>query len=51
MSKATESRIAVSHDTRKRLKAAKRGGDTYNDVIQKMVDQYDPDADHDRRND
>lgn len=39
-------RIPVDSGLRDRIRAVKRGGDTYNDVLQKMVDQYDPDEAH-----
>jgi len=36
--------IKVQPDTRDMVRSLKRGGDTYDDVLQKMADQYDPDA-------
>ena len=39
-----ESRIACSRETRQILKNQKRGGERYEDLLRKMVDQYDPDA-------
>lgn len=38
----TESRIPCSIETRKRLKAAKRGGQTYEELLKAMLEQYDP---------
>jgi hypothetical protein len=42
MSKATESRIGLSQKRRKQLKALKRGGESYNSLLGKMIKQYDP---------
>lgn len=36
--------IPTFTDTRKRLCALKRGGESYDDLLQRMADQYDPDA-------
>lgn len=36
------SRIPCTTETRERIKALKRGGDTYEDVLRKMIGQYDP---------
>jgi hypothetical protein len=44
MSSVTDSRIPVSRPTRKRLKALKRGGETYDRLLNKMAEQYDPEA-------
>jgi hypothetical protein len=44
MASATESRIPVSKATRKKVKALKRAGETYDSLLSKMADQYDPDA-------
>jgi len=38
------SRMAVSDATRRELKSLKRGGETYDCLLQKMIDQYDPDS-------
>lgn len=38
--------IKIDPSTRDRVKSLKRGGDTYDDVLQKMADQYNPDAAH-----
>lgn len=37
-----EARIAVSPETRDKVRANKRGGETYDQLLQKMVEQYDP---------
>jgi hypothetical protein len=47
MSNASESRVPLSKDTRYRLKNAKRAGETYDSLFQKMLNQYDPDEAHD----
>lgn len=39
----TDSRIPVSRSTRDLVKAQKRGGQTYDDLLREMVEQYDPD--------
>lgn len=46
MSTATETRVPCSDVTKERLKAAKRGGETYDELFQKMLEQYDPAAAH-----
>lgn len=38
----TDARIAVSSETRDLVKALKRGGETYDDLLQKMAEEYDP---------
>lgn len=38
----TNSRIPVSKTTRDLVKAQKRGGESYDELLQKMVDQYTP---------
>ena len=38
--------IQVSPETRDLVKSQKRGGDTYDDVLRMMVEQYDPEAAH-----
>lgn len=43
MSTATESRVPLSNERRRELKALKRGGESYNQLIGKMIEQYDPD--------
>ena len=42
MSQAHESRIPCSRDTRALVKRQKRGGENYDSVLRKMVEQYDP---------
>jgi len=44
MTKATESRIPCSRATRRLVKAQKRGGESYDELLQKMVRQYEPDV-------
>lgn len=44
MPNVTESRVPLSKNTRFELKQAKRGGETYDALFQKMLKQYDPDA-------
>jgi hypothetical protein len=39
----TDTRIPVSNATRELVKAQKRGGETYDDLLRNMVAQYDPD--------
>jgi|AntRauTorcE11898_2_1112593.scaffolds.fasta_scaffold06305_2 hypothetical protein len=39
----TDTRIPVSRATRELVKAQKRGGETYDDLLRNMVTQYDPD--------
>lgn len=38
-----DSRIPVSQKTRQLVKAQKRGGETYNELLRQMTKQYDPD--------
>lgn len=38
--------IAVYLPLRKRLQSFKRGDETYHELLEKMADQYDPDASH-----
>lgn len=42
-SMTTETRIPISHATRELVRAQKRGGETYDDLLRNMVAQYDPD--------
>jgi len=42
MSKAHESRIPCSRKTRRLVKQQKRGGENYDSLLRKMVEQYDP---------
>lgn len=44
MSAATETRVPCSKDTRIALKRQKRVGWTYDELLQKMINQFDPDA-------
>lgn len=40
----TDARIAVTAETRDRVRSQKRAGETYDKLLQKMVEQYDPDS-------
>jgi len=42
----TDARIAVSSETRDLVRAQKRAGETYDQLLRKMVEQYDPEKDH-----
>jgi len=42
MSKAAEARLPCSDEVRRRVRAKKRGGESYDSVLRKMLDQYDP---------
>lgn len=42
MTKAHESRLPCSRETRRLVKQQKRGGENYDTVLRKMVEQYDP---------
>lgn len=42
MSDTTESRIPCSRSTRQLVKSLKRGGESYDELLQKMAEQYDP---------
>lgn len=42
MSQALPSRIPCSRDTLDLVKSQKRGGETYDELLQKMAKQYDP---------
>lgn len=42
MATANETRIPCSRETRERVRAQKRGGENYDSVLRKMVEQYDP---------
>lgn len=44
MSKNADSRIPCSKETREAVAAQKRGGETYDSLLQKMVEQYDPEG-------
>jgi len=39
-----ESRIPCSREARKLVKSQKRAGETYDSVLRKMVEQYDPEG-------
>ena len=42
MSAKRKTRIPVQTETRELVKAQKRGGQTYDELLRAMVDQYDP---------
>lgn len=42
MSKSTETRIPLSYETRDLVKSYKRGGETYDELIRQMAEQYEP---------
>jgi len=42
MANAQETRIPCSQETRRLVQSQKRGGERYEDLLRKMVDQYDP---------
>jgi hypothetical protein len=44
MSKRHASRIDCSVESREQVKGQKRGGESYDEVLRKMVEQYDPKA-------
>ena len=39
----TDTRIPLSKHRRRQLKALKRGDETYDELLEKMIEQYDPD--------
>lgn len=43
MSKASETRVPCSRETREELRSAKRGGESFDQLFQKMLEQYEPD--------
>jgi len=43
MTNASETRIPCSQRTRQLVKAQKRGGESYDKLLEKMARQYDPD--------
>jgi hypothetical protein len=45
MSRNTDARIAVSSETREAVKRQLRGGETYDELLRKMADQYEPNTD------
>lgn len=42
MAKTDETRLPCSKEARELVAAQKRGGETYDSVLRKMVEQYDP---------
>lgn len=44
MSNASETRVPCSKDTRKRLWNAKQGGETFDSLFNRMLEQYEPDV-------
>lgn len=42
MTKASETRIPCSQPTRQLVKAQKRGGESYDELLKKMAKQYKP---------
>jgi len=44
MTDATETRIPCSLATRRFVKSQKRGGESYDRLLRKMVKQYEPEA-------
>jgi hypothetical protein len=44
MATASNDRVPCSSETKQRIKAAKRGGETYDELFRKMLKQYDPDV-------
>ena len=42
MPNADETRLPCSRETRELVAAQKRGGENYDSVLRKMVNQYDP---------
>lgn len=44
MDGVNETRIRCSKETRDLLKPLKRGGESYDELLRKMIDQYDPEA-------
>lgn len=43
MTNESETRIPCSQRTRQLVKAQKRGGESYDELLEKMAKQYDPD--------
>lgn len=39
---ASETRVPCSYSTRNHLQSLKRGGETYDKLFRKMIEQYDP---------
>lgn len=44
MALSADDRVPCSSETKSRLRARKRGGETYDQLFRKMLAQYDPDA-------
>lgn len=44
MSQCQKTTIGVDETTRERLRSLKRGGESYDRLLNKMADQYDPEA-------
>lgn len=44
MTQAAETRIPCSRQTRDLVRSQKRGGESYDDLLRKMVAQYEPDG-------
>lgn len=42
MSTASETRVPCSRSTRDQLRGAKRGGQSFDELFQAMLEQYDP---------
>lgn len=42
MTNASETRVPCSRETRERLWNAKQGGETFDALFRKMLEQYDP---------
>lgn len=42
MPSTIDSRVPVATETRKLLAAQKRGGETYDNLLHKMIEQYNP---------
>lgn len=42
MTNSCEARIACSRQTRQLVKSKKRGGESYDELLRKMTEQYDP---------
>jgi hypothetical protein len=42
MTSSSEARIACSRQTRQLVKSKKRGGESYDELLRKMTEQYDP---------
>jgi len=48
MSKAAETRIPVSRETRRLVKRQKRGGQNYDSLLRQMAEQYEPEIPEDK---